>query len=126
MLSKEDILGALDLSAITVEVPEWGGEVKMAPMTGYERDTIDTDVANDKMATINLRARVVGYCIVDDDGNRVFNNNELAALGKKSSKVLNRLFEIARNLCGMTEEDVKELEGNSESATSDDSGSSSP
>lgn len=124
MLSKEDIIKANDTDVITVDVPEWGDSVFMAPMKGFERDAFEMGCADGGME--NFRAKLVGLCLVDSDGTRLFNNNEIDDLGKKNARVLNRLFDQARNLCGMSDDDVEELAGNSESVTNEGSGSSSP
>lgn len=124
MLSKDDILKADDINVIKVDVPGWGDSVFMAPMKGFERDAFEMGCADGGMA--NFRAKLVGLCLVDGDGNRLFNNNEVDKLGNKNANILNTLFDHARKLCGMTDDDVEELAGNSESAPKDDSGSSSP
>ena len=48
-------------------------------------------------------------------------NIDVKALGKKSSLALNRVFEVAQRLNGLTERDMEELAGNSKSDRSDDS-----
>ena len=41
LLSKADILGCNDIPTELVEVPEWGGSVKVRGMTAGERDRFD-------------------------------------------------------------------------------------
>lgn len=123
MLSKEDILKAEDSETIVVAMPEWGDEARMISIKGFERDAFEMRVSEG--GTENFRAKLVSMCLVDEKGIRIFNDNEVGELGNKNAKNLNRLFDVACKLCGINEKDVKELEGNSESATSDDSGSSS-
>ena len=117
LLTKDQILGADDRDSIEVDVPEWGGSVRIAAMTACERDAfeasmIDTKGKGDAKRLQNFRARFVASCIVDEDGNRLFSNKDIVDLGKKSSAPISRLFDECRKLNGMTDEDVEELEGN--------------
>ena len=117
LLTKDQILGADDRDSVEVEVPEWGGAVRIAAMTAAERDAfeasmIDGKGKSDAKRLQNFRARFVASCIVDDDGNRLFSDKDIVALGKKSSAPISRLFDDCRKLNGMTDEDVEELEKN--------------
>ena len=111
---KETILAAVDLPSEKVDVPEWGVNVTVRTLTAAERDKFEEAVATQKLG--NTRARLVGLCMVDDDGKRIFSDSEVTQLGGKSSLVLDRLFEIASRLNGFTAADAEELEKNSESA----------
>lgn len=68
----------------------------------------------------NLRAKLVALTIVDEEGNRIFSQQDVNLLGKKSALALNRVFEVAQRLNGLKPEDVEELTKNSESDQSDD------
>ena len=64
LLSKEAILAAQDVVTELVEVPEWGGSVRVRGLTGAERDafegeTIQRNGRDVKTNTRNLRARLV-------------------------------------------------------------------
>lgn len=117
-LTRALILKALDLPTQEVEVPEWGGTVLIRAMTGAERDAFEASMivekeGDDRRARmINVRARLCASVIVGEDGvTSIFTPADVAELGGKSAKALNRVFEAARKLSGFTEEDVKELEG---------------
>jgi hypothetical protein len=58
---------------------------------------------------------------VDEDGKRVFTEAEVKALGAKSARALDRLFDTARRLSGLGDEDVETLAEGFTSAPSDDS-----
>lgn len=117
-LTRELILGVLDLPTKDVEVPEWGGVVRVRAMTGAERDKFEADMLTEKGEAkrdkfINVRAKLCAQVIVGDDGvTSLFTEKDVEALGKKSARALSRVFDAARALSGFTEEDVKELEGN--------------
>lgn len=117
LLSKDQILGSSDASFVDVEVPEWGGTVRIASMSAADRDAFEATLIPekgkrqaDKMA--NFRARFVAKCLTDEEGNRLFTDKDIVELGRKNANVVNRLFDRARDLNGMTEKDVEELEGN--------------
>lgn len=119
LLSKSQILAAADLVTEDVEVPEWGGTVRVRAITAAERDAFETSVVGDgkgKRNLVNLRARLVALAIVDDAGQRLFSDGEAEALGGKSGAAMDRVYAVAQRLSGLTERDVKELEGNSGAA----------
>lgn len=123
LLSRDQILGATDLKTEDVDVPEWGGIVRVRALTGVERDSFETGMveirgASRRMNLANIRARLVALTAVDAEGNRLFTDSDVAELGKKSGAALNRVWETARKLSALTDEDVDELAGDFESAPS--------
>jgi ribosomal protein S21 len=114
-LTKDQILAAADLPEEVVDVPEWGGKVLIRGMTGAERDAFEESVMvtrgnNRELNLRNFRAKLVARSIVDPvTKERMFSDNEIAELGKKSARALQRVFEAALRLNGMTAESVEEL-----------------
>src|SRR4030042_110875 len=98
-LSKMDILGASDRAIQTVAVPEWGGDVSMRALSARERDAFELSVNDGKRKDMaNLRARLLVRCLCDEQGNRIFEDSDADALGAKSARAAERLFDIARTL----------------------------
>lgn len=127
ILSRDAILKADDIKRELVEVKDWGGSVYVKAMTGAERDKFEEDslVRRGKRRETNLlnfRARLVVRTVVGDDGKRLFADDDADALGEKSAAVLDRLYDVAARLSGISDEDVNELVGESASGQSDDSG----
>lgn len=115
ILTKEAILSAEDLAKELVSVPEWGGEVYIASMTGAARDAWEQSLLNKGGGEVNmqnLRARLVAYTAVDEKGNRLFSDKEAKALGEKSAKALERCVKVAQRLNGLTDSDMEEAKGN--------------
>lgn len=117
LLSRDDILNAQDLPTERVAVPEWGGEVLVRGLTAAERDAFEASIVKRRgqkteMDLRNMRARLVAMCVVDEQGNRLFSDQDVEALGRKSASALDRIFEVAQRLSGLRPEDVEEL-GNS-------------
>jgi glutaminase len=124
VLSKDQILSAPDTEYETVDVPEWGGKVRVKTLTGDERDSYEQslidqrgNVTGPKLA--GAQARLCALTIVDDDGKRLFTDGDVKALGAKSAQALNRVFDVAIRLSRMTQKDVEELVGNSDGTQAD-------
>ena len=129
MLTRGEILNAQDIQTEEVHVPEWGGTVLVRALDGEERDALEASMIqgkgkNAQVNLKNLRAKLVARSIVDENGKRLFEDGDIPALAKKSAAALNRVYEVAQRLSGITPEDVDELTKNSEPAQSEDSGSS--
>jgi hypothetical protein len=123
LLSKGEIFAADDRVFEDVDVPEWGGTVRLRGLNGTERDAYEASmqkqVGGKQVQDLrNFRARLVALSAINEDGTTMFEQNEVAALAKRSSVALSRLFDAACRLSGITDEDVKDLEGNSEPAPS--------
>jgi len=131
-LTAAAILAADDLQRETVDVPEWGGQVCVRGMTGAERDAYEstllsvkgTDVSLDKGGMTSARARICAMCMIDPEtGKRLFTDNQVIDLGKKSGRALDRVFGVAQRLSGISKADIDELRKNSKNGQSEDSGS---
>lgn len=115
VLSRDDILNASDRPTRNVEVPEWGGTVIVRGLSGAERDAYEASMVvtspGGKVRTNmrNIRARLVAMACVDSDGARLFTDSDVDALGDKSAAAMERVFDVARTLSGLTDDDVEEL-----------------
>ncbi len=127
-LTRDEILSAHDLATETVAVPEWGGEVLVRGLSGRERDGFEASVLemrgqDTKVNLINLRAKLVAHCVIDaETGRRLFGDADIAALGDKSALALQRVFDVAQRLSGLSRSDVEELAKKSDDGQSVDSG----
>lgn len=120
-LSRDEILKTPDLPREEVEVPEWGGTVYVRSLTAEEKDQFEMIFLGEegkaksrKDALRNIRARLVALTSCDEGGNRLFTEEDIPALGKKNARAIDRIFTVAQKLCGMRNEDVKELAKNSD------------
>ncbi|MCC6797715.1 MAG: hypothetical protein IT366_21560 [Candidatus Hydrogenedentes bacterium] len=111
-LSKSDIANKQDARKWeTVDVPEWGGSVNVRVMTANERDMLEVRFKDQR---IGSRAYLACMLCCDENGVDLFSDEDLPMLEKKSASSLNRIFEVALRLNGMTDEAVAEMEKNSE------------
>lgn len=115
LLGRDQILSADDRVYCDVDVPEWGGTVRLRSLSGRERDNFEATLQEQrggktKQNFENFRARLVALCAVDDAGNPLFPNRaDVVMLGNKSVSALQRLFNKCNEMNGMTEQDVEEL-----------------
>jgi hypothetical protein len=130
MLNKKAILAAKDIKSEVVNVPEWGGDVLVYGMSGTERDSFEASVVELKgsshtMHLQNIRAKLCSICLRDEDGKRMFDSDEVGELGAKSAQALQRIFEVAQRLSGLTPDDVESLAKNLDSGENGAFGSAS-
>lgn len=126
LLSKEQIWQAEDIQTLDVSVPEWGGDVRLRGLSGRERDEFEAKSlvqrGQDRQVNVrNLRARLIAACAINEDGTQLFQPSDLLHLGSKSAVALERLFDAARKLSGMSPTDIDELAENLDDAQSGDS-----
>jgi hypothetical protein len=131
VLTREDVLAMTSLPTQVVEVPEWGGSVTVRGLTGDERDRYEQSIVTMKGSNVlpkfaGARARLVALSVVDDEGKRIFNDSDVQSLGRIAAGALQRVYNVARELSGMSEQDVEDLMGNSDGVQSDGSTSTSP
>jgi hypothetical protein len=113
-LTRKAILEAQDLPTEDVEVSGWGGVVRVRGLTGAERDAYERELFNirGKSMELNLdnaRAKMVARAVIDENGKRLFSDDDVRELGKKSGAALEMVFQVARRLSGMNETDIEEL-----------------
>lgn len=131
MLDKKTILEVDDVVKELVHVPEWGGEVYVRGMTGAERDSFESSIIQmrGRDANVNfrnIRAKLASLTICDENGKRLFTDDDVNALAKKSAVALQRVFTVAQRLSGIGEADVKELAEGLQANPTVDSASASP
>lgn len=118
MLTKDQILSVDDLPKEEVPVPEWGGSVFVRTLRGEElsrwQDMLSKQFdQNGKPRTIQkIMATLVCLSVCDELGERLFTDSDVDAMDKKSAKVIQRLFDVAKRLSGLTDDAVKDLEKN--------------
>lgn len=126
LLTRDQILGADDLKREVVDVPEWMGEVLVRGLDGAERDAYEATIINQrgtdvKMNLANARAKLVQRSIIDESGALLFDESDVKRLAKKSAAALQRVYDVAARLSGLTKEDIDELTKNSENGQSGNS-----
>lgn len=116
-LTRDAILATDDRKLERVEVPEWGGHVYVRSLSGRERDAFEAETMKTRKGQKNqdgnfenFRARFVALCMVDENGEQLFKTRqEVSMLGSKSVAALQRVFNKAQELNGMSDDDVEDL-----------------
>lgn len=113
--TKEQILQDRSLPSKPIDIPEWGGGFLVRTMTGRERDDFESrHIALRKSGKemTNIRGRLCAMCLCNEDGTRVFHDSDAEALGECSAQILQKVFDVAAPLNGLTAKDAEELEKN--------------
>lgn len=116
-LGRDAILDADDVQYDVVDCPEWGGKVRIRGLSGTQRDAYEASLmaaggADKKLNLANARAKMCVLAIVDDNGRPIFSADDVRQLGRKSALPIERIFDAARRLSGMSQEDVDRLTEN--------------
>jgi len=124
-LTRDQILAADDLAREIVEVPEWGkdAQILVRELTAAEREQhyyamLGEDGEVDVQKTIGFTQRLCAWCIIDEDGEQLFSEADVKALGTKNSDVITRITDVVRRLSGLgteTEELAKNFESDQDS-----------
>ena len=139
-LSRDDILKPRDLKVEEVDVPEWGGIVRVRELTGEAMNAFQASLVRtrpngqpfrDKDGTpivdvTNRTAKLIVWSVIDDEGNPLLSLADVEALGRESNAALERIADAAERLSGFNETGIEDAEGNSEAAPGGDSTSLSP
>lgn len=125
-LTKEQIFALDDREQEDVWVPAWKTYVKVRGLTAGERDKYESEMLEGKgknqvVNLANARAKLIVLCCIDEEGKQLFTKQEMTVVATKSAAALEPLFDAARRLSAMTEQDMEELTGNSETDPTSDS-----
>src|SRR5690606_28792623 len=96
LLGRDQILGASDFETRDAECPEWGGTVRVRPLTAVQRSLIESAMSEAKQTKRfkqvgKVASQCVGWCVVCEQGARLFTEADVEALGEKSSAPIPRL-----------------------------------
>ena len=124
VLTRDEILGRVDIATKAVEVPEWGGSIYIRQLTRGEQDVYlkrqygntqlkqDTRAKNQEIKGFNIYGHDAFICsmgICDEQGQSIFTQKDIVELDKKSGVVVGRLAKEIVEFSGMSG-DVEELD----------------
>jgi len=119
-LTANAILQAEDFMYDEVECPEWDGVVRIRSLSGAQRITLKkaVDAGND-----NVDEMLCVMAIVDEDGNRIFEQKQIAELSRKNTQAISRVAIRVLEISGLRNpaKAVQDAEKNSGMTKSDDS-----
>ena len=115
LLSVEDILHASDIREETVEVPEWGGSVRVRSFTKAqaqsirERATLQRDTRNAKAGTLDV-SHMELLMFIEGVVEPRFSEGHLITLKGKSAVAIERVNKAIARLSGMDAQAVDQAE----------------
>ncbi len=104
-LNKHQIFGCDDMRYSTLDVPEWGGEIRLKTMSFAEQS--DYEKLKESKDSAGLIVGMVVRCAVDEHGKRLFEESDLEELQKKNTQVLVKIFHAALELNSLHEDELK-------------------
>lgn len=112
-LTREQIDSATDAKIIKVTVPELGGDVCIRLMSVGDRDSYELKLLEgDGKAIPDFRSELLARTLCDEKGVLLYPGDEgVAALKKRSSDVMHRLWQAALKHNALTEEEIKKIAG---------------
>lgn len=125
LIGKDDILAAQDIKTEDVDVPEWGGAVRVRVLSAADLLGFWEACRDEKGELVRSRVQpaLLVRAVVGEDGAPIFSEENIGALMAKSATAIGRIFSCARRLNGIGQED--EATKNSAAAPSGDSRSAS-
>ena len=97
LLTKAAILGAADLPTKDIEVPEWGGTVRIRALTAAQMEDLQGEfMAAQKEGHLvpqHWRAKHLALSAVDETGALLFTETEAIKLAGKSGVAMFRVFD---------------------------------
>jgi len=109
LLTREAILASSDRLSEEIDVPAWGGPVRLAE--------IDLDAQSAHQLVIKehmtyIWADLIVRTVVDADGDRVFGLDDIPDLAKKPVTVLQEIYERCQVINGMASLESREADEN--------------
>src|SRR3546814_11099078 len=100
LIGRQQIDEVVDLKTEDVDVPEWGGQVRLRELSSKERSLIEATTIGAKGQSIELRIEAfktlrettVASALIDQDLKRLYQAQEFAQLGLTSCQVIYPLF----------------------------------
>ena len=118
-LTKEEFLKKRPVRFEDVEIPEWEAKVRVKELMSSARDKWEQSNLEDKgkgqmkLRLQNARARLVAASVVDpESGELIFSDEDVLAIGGQSAAVIDRIYDVAARLSGITENDLDEITKN--------------
>lgn len=111
VLSAAAIFAAADRPVKDVQVPEWGGAIRLRQWSAADMQAYEASVPEDGDGLTGL-AKALVLAAVDEQGQALFTDADIPALVEKSAKVLVRLGKIVLDMNAIGAEALETAKGN--------------
>lgn len=111
LLDKTAFLEATKLKTEDVEIP--GGKVRISELSGTDFLEIYTNPkykTGDEMDMVKFTPALLACTIVDESGSRIFTNEDVEEIGRRTKDVFLQLAKVAKRLNGLSGEEIKNSE----------------
>lgn len=112
LLNKQQIKDVDDLPSKNLDMPEWGGEVRLKTMSAKNRIEFEKLNASTK-SELETMINLIMFSCVDEENNLLFNKQDFEFLSGKSAKSLMHIFEEAVKLSTLSSEGLEDKAKNS-------------
>ena len=115
MSLRDELLSKCDAAPVLEPVKFLGVDMFIREMDGFERDEYESEqyeASKQGKGLKNFRARLLVRVLVDEKGERVFQDGDADRLGKLPARKIRPAFDRAAEVNALTGEDQKELEKN--------------
>jgi hypothetical protein len=126
-LTRELFLQPAKIPKEVVPLPELGNEVTVVVvgMTAAQRADFELSLQqkNGKPSRARqreIRERLVIACCRDSNDNPIFTHDDIGAISQQSAALVERIALASMRVCGVSDNDIESLAGNSESSIADD------
>lgn len=110
LLTREAVLSAKDVATEDVEVPAWGGKIRVRSMTVAEQNEFARRASSQEKTSVG--AWLVAALAVDENGGQLFTTEDVAALEKKNAKAVAAVVEAILKVNKIGEKEVNDAEKN--------------
>jgi hypothetical protein len=122
-LTREQILNADDGKFVDVDVPEWGGTVRVRSLTAGQREAWEQyvklseaeEVSEDEVEPkfmFTLRSALLSMCLTDETNEPLFTSGDIGEIANKDSTIVIKLFSAAKQLNAITKADFEAILAN--------------
>jgi hypothetical protein len=103
-LTREQILASRkDRKPTRIDVPEWGGEVYIRVLSAQDQMQMSEGTKPQDMPIT-----VILHCLVDENGERILQDDDFDALAQEDFPVIMRVFSQAARLNGLSTKELDE------------------
>lgn len=115
--SKQELMKLKDEGREPVSFPIGGKDFLVKPLgdreqAEWEMDCCDDTGVRDPIKLESMRPRLIVKCLVDEDGRRLFTDEEYEELEEWPSRVTQPLFDLCSKLCGLDGSEIEEAKKN--------------
>lgn len=140
-MSLKDKILSYKPSAVVEKIHAFGGDCFIRVISGAERDRYESSKqvidfrregrrggldVDARMNLANLRARLAAVVLSDEQGNRLFTDEDAAKLGNLDARELEKVYVAGCRLNGLDAEAIGDAEKNSVTVRNGSPGSASP